>query len=167
MWGSAWQVLQRWAGRNATERERVRELFVRCRWRITTAMRPWQRTDISVCLCVIWLFSHDVHMFFLTDDIWMYLHFSCLDVIVFLGFSFVFFLSHVFYVAPRKTKAQSHFYPLPLQIQIQIQLYWPGLRTNEEFDFGPFALYVQHSTFNLLLIIYKKEKKQKTVQKNK
>ena len=30
-------------------------------------------------------------------------------------------------------------------IQIQNQLYWPGLRTNKDFDFGPFALYVQHA----------------------
>ena len=42
-------------------------------------------------------------------------------------------------------------------IQIQNQLYWPGLRTYKDFDFGPFALYVQHSTLYLLLI-YKKEK---------
>ena len=36
---------------------------------------------------------------------------------------------------------------IQIQIQIQIQLYWPGLRTNEEFDFGPLALYVQHLTY--------------------
>ena len=47
---------------------------------------------------------------------------------------------------------------------VQIQLYWPGLRTNKEFDFGPLALYVQLSTFNLLLI-YKKAKTENSTKK--
>ena len=41
-----------------------------------------------------------------------------------------------------------------IYIQIQIQLYWPGLRTNKEFDFGPLALYVQHLQHNTQHLTY-------------